>query len=253
MKSHTLVKIIFAILSFFLLISNTYSEDSSFEISVGLLPPQVIKLNKTKPEGLFIEVLTEALENSHIPYKIKISPWKRAVEENASTNQLYYLIRTPARETKYSWITSLYEDPSALYNLKDSPTIRNFDDFKKLKNIGTFAGGAGESLLKYLGFEKQIYYCKDDEQCIKLLIDGTLDGWFSQNLKSKYLMKKLKIEKMFNKEFILFNGQGYLAASLNMSKKDQDIIRNSMEKFKKNSKYRHILKMYGAKPPETHK
>jgi ABC-type amino acid transport substrate-binding protein len=245
---------IFIVFICIIVFTKSYATKTVFELSIGINPPYAISLNNKNIQGLAAEIIIEALKYSNIKYKIsrKDVPWKRAVETSQSSNFLFYLFRTPDREGKYIWINPIFDDQTSVYNLKDTNVISSISNLKNLKLIGTLAGGAGESLLKSFGLERRIYYCKNDEQCIQLLTDGEIDAWISQNIKTKYLLKKLNIEKMFNKEFQIYDGQGWLASSLNMNKEDQREIRNSIKKFMTTPKYLRILKKFGVRVNPHH-
>ena len=252
-KKLTLKIIVAFIFTIFFIHANALTQ-TIFDISIGINPPYTINLDNKNIQGLSVEIITSAFKYSKIKYTIsrKDIPWKRAVESSQASNLLFYLFRTPDREGKYVWINPLFDDQTCVYNIKDRHFINSISDLKNFKLIGTLAGGAGESILKSFGLEKRIYYCKDDDQCIQLLIDGDIDAWVSQKIKTKYHIKKLNVEKMFNKEFQIYEGQGWLAGSLNMNKNDQQEVRNSIKKFMTTPKYLQILKKYGIKPNPHH-
>ncbi|WP_338634839.1 transporter substrate-binding domain-containing protein [Spirobacillus cienkowskii] len=227
------------------------AEASEYHISLGINPPYTIKLDNKNPEGIFLEIIHEALNNSNIKLTIdnKEIPWKRAHENKEENNLLFYLSRTPAREKNYTWIVSLFRDEPVLTNLNDSIVIKKTEDLKQIKKIGAIAGGGGESFLKSNGLVKNFYSCKDETQCYNLLLENKIEAVISPQVKAKFVVKKLKIDHLVKSSKGLSAVEGWLASTLNMSQKNQVELKNAIQKFKKTSRYENILKKYQANRP----
>jgi polar amino acid transport system substrate-binding protein len=221
---------------------------SEYHISLGINPPYTIKLDNKNPEGIFLEIIKEALNNYNIKLTIdnKVIPWKRAHENKEENNLLFYLSRTPAREKKYTWIAPLFRDEPTLTNLNNSIVIKKTDDLKQIKKIGSLAGGGGESYLKSYGLEKNFYPCKDDTQCYSLLLENKIEAVISPKIKAKYMIKKLKIDHLVKSSAGLSPVEGWLASTIHISQKNQVELKNAIQKFKKTNRYSIILKKYGA-------
>ncbi len=224
------------------------AEASEYHISLGINPPYTIKLDNKNPEGIFLEIIHEALNNSNIKLTIdnKEIPWKRAHENKEENNLLFYLSRTPAREKNYTWIVSLFRDEPILVNLNNSIFVKKTDDLKQIKKIGSLAGGGGESFLKSYKLEKNFYPCKDDTQCYSLLLENKIEAIISPKIKAKYMIKKLKIDHLVKRSVELSAMEGWLASTIHMPQKNQVELKNAIQKFKKTNKYSIILKKYGA-------
>ncbi|WP_158997995.1 substrate-binding periplasmic protein [Pigmentibacter ruber] len=234
------------ILFFFLLIKSQISYAKFFEIYIDLNPPYSTSVHTKK--GLFSEIIDEALTAGNIPHHflLKGDRIKNYNIHNENRLLLFYYFRTPERENNYNWIIPLFDDYTCLFNLRTSKEISSINALKGLSRIGTINGGAGESILKSFGLEGQIYYCRDEDSCIDRLRKNEVDAWITQKIKANYFLKKYKIQSELNNYFQIYDSQGWLASSLNLTQTDIDLLRKTLRKFMATSKFLAILKKYDA-------
>ena len=228
--------------------NKTYSNNQKYNIYVTIRPPYIISISEPKPRGLFIEIVEESLNYSNNKHKffLKESLNNRSQDEIKTKHNLFYSFRTPERENKYLWVHPLFYDLTCVYNLKYSKEITSLSHLKNLRTIGTVAAGVGESALKSFSLEGQMYYCSDDETCIKRLKNGEI-AWITQKSEAKYYRNKYKIEKEFNPYFQISDTQGWLASSLNLPPKNQQELNAAVKKFMATPNYLAIIKKYGVK------
>ncbi len=243
-KKLALLTVIITLLNIFFI--NISVAAKTFEIYIDINPPYSSSIiTKT---GLFNEIIDEALNSENIQHKfiLKGDKIKRSIQNSENRFLLFYYFRTPERENRFNWIIPLFDDHTCIFNLRTAKEIKSINTLKGLSRIGTVSGGAGESILKSFGLEGQIYYCPDEDTCIDRLRKNEIDAWITQRIKANYYLKKYKIQEELNHYFQIYDSQGWLASSLNVSLADQEHLRKVIRKFMATPKFTVILKKYDA-------
>ncbi len=239
-----LLTVIITILFIFFI--NNIASAKIFEIYIDINPPYSSSI--ITKSGLFSEIIDEALNSENIQHKfiLKGDKLKRSIQNSENRFLLFYYFRTPERESRFNWIIPLFDDYTCIFNLRTAKEIKSINTLKGLNRIGTISGGAGESILKSFGLEGQIYYCQDEDTCIDRLRKREIDAWITQRIKANYYLKKYKIQEELNHYFQIYDSQGWLASSLNVSPPDQELLRKVIRKFMTTPKFTAILKKYDA-------
>ncbi|WGL59515.1 ABC transporter substrate-binding protein [Pigmentibacter sp. JX0631] len=243
------------ILIFLLIFVNSaFAEEVDIVILTHEFSNQTVALNENKITGIAGDILTNALSQSNISYKIIYLPWKRAqLDTLLNSNKKTFILpltRNEERENNYIWVSKLYELESIFLTLKSEKNIDNFNDAKN-KIIGVLFGSSMEQTLKdtknglYL---ENIETSFNQTAILKKLLDKRIDTWYdvkidivaelknqNQDISSFNFGKKIDIEENF------------LATSKNVPKELIQKIENSFEKFKKTPEYIKILKNYLGK------
>lgn len=111
--------------------------------------------------GVNIDIVKLACEQAKIDCKVKLYPWKRAMELTKSqiNSGLVSTARTPDREDLFTWIGPLVANQSCVFKLKRRTDIQIESQEDLLNNtIGLPWADVYEEILQNLGFQKDINY-----------------------------------------------------------------------------------------------
>lgn len=241
-------QIFFLVTSLFFLANSTkaIAAIKQFEIFIDINPPYSSSIS-TK-SGIFNEIIAEAFTSADIAHRFLLKGEKLTTNSQLSKHryQLFYYIRTPERNNKFHWITPLFRDQTVVINLKSSKEIKSINALKGIERIGTVAERGGESFLKSFSLEGQIYYCQDDESCLQRLRKNEIQAWITQKTKAIYYIKKLNLIEELNQYYEVYDGEIWLASSLNVPLGERTLLRNVLQSFMTTVKYTEILKKYEA-------
>ncbi len=153
------------------------------------------------------------------------------------------LTRTKERESKYKWISKVFDDPVCVFTSKPDLIVKTKDDLKKLKSIGIIRSGSGTELLKEFPLEDSIDL---NNLAIKLnlhKVDAVVSGYSV----TSYNWKMNNFDPSILKcDFIISINQQYIAASLSSDDKFVSDLSKAMEKYKTTKEYKILLKKYGV-------
>nr|BFD32536.1 hypothetical protein GTC16762_21540 [Pigmentibacter ruber] len=243
------------ILIFLLLITNSvFAEDIDIVILTHEFSNQTVAITDNKITGIAGDILSSALNQSNISYKIIYLPWKRAqLDTLLNSNKKTFILpltRNAERENNYIWISKLYELESIFLTLKNEKNIDNFSTAKN-KKIGVLFGSSMEQTLRDTKnglVPEDIETSFNQTAILKKLIDKRIDAWYDVKID---IVAELKNQNQdisnynFGKKIDL--EENYIATSKNVSKELIQKIENSFEKFKKTPEYIKILKNYLGK------
>ena len=203
--------------------------------------------------GVSTEVVEAVMNKAGLDYEMVSYPWARTYKlATERPNSLIFSIsRRPKRETTFKWIGVIVPSRHSVFALKSRIDIKieNIDDLKKY-TIGTTLGDARETYLLENGFKisdlqrvagKTAYV--QNYQKLKL---GRIDLWPMSEAIAYYIVRKSgddpdrQIRKVYLFEEMSKGGY-YIASSLQTSDDIVKTIRETLEKFKKTTKYQQIL------------
>jgi len=176
------------ILSFFLLINNIGAE--KLKIYTEQDPPTNFKDKNGKITGFAVEIVKEIQKRINSKEKIEILPWKRAYLYVTGPDRnniiLFSMTFTEERRGLFKWVGPINEYSWVFFAKSDSNLIiKNLDDAKKVKSIGTYAGDVREQYLKSKGFTNlDILYTANANNLDKLLI-GRIDLWVTSYIEAR--------------------------------------------------------------------
>ena len=132
--------------------------------------------------GPSVEIIREIQKRVGSHDQIEVYPWARAYkmvleDENVV---LFSMTYTEDRHDKFKWIGPLAKKRDILVAKKGSAIeIKNLEDAKNVKRIGTLRDDTKELLLKSLGFTN-LEPVSDEHQNAKKLVLGRIDLWVSK-------------------------------------------------------------------------
>lgn len=163
------------------------------QVYSGVIPPYSY-LEGDKPKGIAVELFQEMAKIVGHSGKIQFLPWKRAVktveDAHAAPALVLPLNRSPEREKRFSWVTPLLKDDTALVTKKGvKPKL---DDPKTARqwNVGVLLGSPLEVELKLNVFEK-VTASTDEDTNAKMLHADRLDAWFVATMVAPFVYRRL--------------------------------------------------------------
>jgi polar amino acid transport system substrate-binding protein len=206
--------------------------------------------------GVSTEVVEAVMNKAGLDYEIISYPWARTYKlATERPNSLIFSIsRRPKRETTFKWIGVIVPSRHSVFALKSRTDIKieNIDDLKKY-TIGTTLDDARETYLLENGFKisdlQRVAGKTANLQNYEKLKLGRIDLWPMSEAIGYYTVRKSgddpdrQIRKVFLFEEMSKGGY-YIASSLQTSDDIVKTIRETLEKFKKTTKYQQILEKW---------
>ena len=224
-----------------LLISNIFASDLQEELDNLVIvaekdyPPITFKNKNGQPDGLAVEVAKKIMKNLNMKQKIHVWPWNRAyILLQKKPNFLVFSVsRTEEREKIFQWVGPIYSMKSSFYAKSDSKIIiKNLDDAKKLKKIGTYLNDFNEQLLKQKGFTN-LEATINNILNIKKLMHNRVDVITATNVTIKDMLKKANYSMKDIKPIYTFRNTGvYFAFSKEVPFEVVDAFRKELEKLR---------------------
>lgn len=202
-----------------------------------------------KPAGLAVEILNAVTAEGGPSFKFDFSqPWARAqaaVHDNPGT-LIIPLTRNKERESKYKWVTRLFDNGAHLVSVGRPAPIQSIDEAKGL-GVGIMRGSIFEDFLGKAGFTQRVVVPKD-ELIAKMLVEGKVDAWAGADLVMHHLFAKIgeNPAKLQQGPQLGEAGQIYIAGDVQFPEADAKAIADGLEKLRHNGKLEAILKRYGA-------
>ncbi|BBH53141.1 substrate-binding periplasmic protein [Fluviispira sanaruensis] len=204
---------------------------------------QTDKLNANEIGGLAGKIVVESLKRVKIDYEMMWLPWKRAQNETLlnSNNATFILplTRNKERESKYNWVSHLYNTDTAFFSLKGQKAINDLKSAKNLK-IGVLNGSSYEITIK----EAQLNYETTtlDETNSKKLILKKIDAWYTSKITG---LMAFKINKV-NLSHIVYgrsidSEKIYLATAKSTPQSLVEKVRKAIEEYKKTDRYKTLI------------
>ena len=206
--------------------------------------------------GVSTEVVEAVMNKAGLDYEMVSYPWARTYKLAAERpNSLIFSIsRRPKRETTFKWIGVIVPSRHSVFALKSRTDIKieTIDDLKQY-TIGTTLGDARETYLLENGSKisdlQRVAGKTANLQNYQKLKLGRIDLWPMSEAIGYYIVRKSgddpdrQIRKVFLFEEMSKGGY-YIASSLQTSDDIVKTIRETLEKFKKTTKYQQILEKW---------
>ncbi|GAA5130947.1 substrate-binding periplasmic protein [Thalassotalea piscium] len=201
-------------------------------------------------KGPSAEILQLLLEEAELEGEIEFMPWSR-VYKTALTRPntlIMTIIRTPARENKFQWITKVSDTVysftskiASVYDYADTLTIA------KKRVTAVVRGSSGYNYLIRKGFseEENLYLVGSVETAIKLLNNNKIDFVFDTPAVfiNYYAQKGLNSDDFVKHHFIQETRKsGYIALSNNSDINLLEKLRKSQKIIEKKAEYKQLIK-----------
>ncbi len=163
--------------------------------------------------GRAADKVHEILRRSHIPYRMELTSWNRAIElaRTADNTCVFSAARTTLRESQFSWIGPIARGDWAIVGNSDLVGKVSKLDQIKTAQVGIYVGDAAGEYMAEHGIHTVASY--DDEITIKNLLVGRLDFWASESEEAKALINKDKLNNKLAVLFIFASSDFYLACN----------------------------------------
>ena len=212
-----------------------------------------------KAQGVNVD-LAKALKPL-LPFSSSLEhmPWARAVQETLDNPDLVLLslLRTPNREDKFEWISSVNHMQASLVRLKQEKAalVNSLDDAKRFR-VGSIRGYGSASFLQQEGFEenKNLALVAEPALLWKLLYMGRIDFALANFETGKYEISDAGFDPNdATSEYVIeeLGADLFIATGLKTEKDKVKSLKNALSILKANGEYARILKKWGLEPIES--
>lgn len=141
--------------------------------------------------GAGFDFVSDLFNTAGVPFVSEGQPIQRILESLDRGNTVaIYLVRTPAREDKYTWIAGLVEDDGfAFMTPPGRPRVDDFETARSLKMVGAIISPAVKGMLTSNGVTA-LDETPAEAQNLKKLLAGRFDAWFTTNTVARYMVKE---------------------------------------------------------------
>ncbi|WP_088328372.1 transporter substrate-binding domain-containing protein [Lacimicrobium sp. SS2-24] len=198
--------------------------DPTFRVVTENHPP-VQYLHENNIVGPATEVVRDLLKRSGIDADIEMMPWARAYHfaQTEANVLIFSMFRTPQRENKFHWITTVSEHQVAVLSLSDRDDLQ-FTELSDAKPylFAVIRGAYSLEYLKSAGFseEENLFVAATMNEQVNLLLKRKVDLLFTDPATVAYRLKELGLPPTRIRTVLALPelSQGlYLAASLQTS------------------------------------
>jgi len=206
-------------------------------------PPISFKNKNGRADGLASEVAYIIMKKLNMKQQIKIWPWARDYKLlKKGPNYLVFSVgRTEERNNLFQWVGPIYSMKTGFYTKRDSNIkIKNLDDAKRLKKIGTYFESFDEQFLKQEHF-LNLESTSNNILNIKKLMMNRFDVITATNVTIKALIEKAEYKMDDIKNVYNFLSVGvYFAFSKDVPFEVVDAWEKEFIKIEKSGKLRQI-------------
>jgi polar amino acid transport system substrate-binding protein len=205
--------------------------------------PPINYTKNGKLRGFAAEIVEEIQKRIGNTDQIKVVPWPLAYKETQEkpNTALFSMIRKPAREKKFKWVGPLVKYYWSFYARKGSGIkIRNLEDAKKVRWVGTVKDYSSEKYLKDKGF-KNLMCSTSPVICARNLKDGWIDLLLMADPAMPYVAIQAGIEPgNFEKVYRGNELVCYIAFSLKTPDKIIKTWQKALDSMKEDGTYQRI-------------
>jgi polar amino acid transport system substrate-binding protein len=201
-----------------------------------------------KVVGIATEIVEAVLSDLKNDSEIVMYPWARAYSMALTESNvlIFGMDRTPEREGLFKWVGLISSSKTVFFSLSGRKDLKlnHLDDAKKYL-IGVIRKDSREQYLSSQGFV-QLDNVTSDKQNLRMLMNGRIDLWITDELHGYYEIKKhgYKVEDFTAHMPLIFPEGIYLAFSKNTSDELVEIFRESLKNIKDSGVYDNIVAKY---------
>ena len=213
--------------------------------------PPFSYVDEQGPNGYCHALMLELSTRLKWQTPIEFSPWGRAERELINNSQMLLasMMRTAPRESRFLWVTKLYEQPVFIYRLKKPSTV-TINSLSELQPfiIGTQLGSASAQLLQASGIpEKNIDPVSSFQQNLHKARMGRIDFFTMPPAVLRHMIgSKRLVEHEFEHVITLIEPRSfYLVANRDFSPKLAEQIRSTMYSMERDGSLIKLKQDYG--------
>ncbi|WP_416307940.1 substrate-binding periplasmic protein [Neptunicella sp. SCSIO 80796] len=169
-----------AILLWLFVVGPTYAESPPWQILASPEKPFTFINHKEQIDGFAIELVNDIQQKLDTQYPVYNYPWARLFKLLSDQKNVVALTvaRTPEREDKFHWITSIARSIHGLYALqKNNVRVSDLEAVKQIGSIGVLRGDIRETVLRHAGVTDIVAYNSWD-QVVGALLKGRVKAIF---------------------------------------------------------------------------
>ena len=195
-----------------------------------------------------IELIRELrMSLGHKTFPLEVMPFKRALEtvKSYDNKALFNVLRRPDREPYFSWVGPLHKGKVRFYQAANSQLkIESLEDAKKVDKICVLNRNSHDKFLTKRGFTN-VHRNSSYEACFRMVMSGraTLTPITETGLPEIFKTIGVSVEKV-KPSAVLFESDGYLVLSKNISKSTVSKLQNALDMVKSNGVYQELWEKY---------
>jgi len=148
------------------------------QLIAAVRPPYVMEKDGTV-RGPAIELLQALAREAGINTVVRLMPFQRALLALEQGNTLYpALLRTPQRETRFTWIGEVYVDRAVFFTRSSTGSVGTLAAVRALPHISVMRDSELQGMLQSFGLEN-FETANSEIDNARLLQAGRIDGWFA--------------------------------------------------------------------------
>lgn len=226
----------------------------NIKLVVHEFPPfSYTDLKSGEIQGMLVEKVQEILKRAGDSYSIGIVPnisstsLARALQAAALNENTcsFGVHRTPERENLYRWIGPLATDAWVLYGRKNTPrTLKSLEDAKPYV-IGSFKSAASGIKLAELGYKLE--FANNDEDNLRLLVNGRIDYWNSSELHGLAVAQQQGHANDISRALRYKDIELYMVCNLNMDKQKIIVFNKFNKEIDSDGSMEKLFNKYGVR------
>jgi polar amino acid transport system substrate-binding protein len=233
------------VLSFGMIFSHgVWAQSPALKVYMSEYPPFCFTKDG-KATGFAAEIVSEMMKRIGVSYNIRSLPWKRAYQylSEKPNVMLFTVTRTEAREALFKWVGPITTSSLVFFAKNDSDiTIRNLEDAKKLKRIGTVQDYSAEKYLLKEGFTNLDAVSGSEKGNPFKLMYGRIDLWATVDMVGIYNARLQGIDpKNMKIVYTILEQPKYIAFSRQVDDLTVQRWQTALDEIKKDGTYKNIL------------
>ncbi|HXA47701.1 MAG TPA: transporter substrate-binding domain-containing protein [Burkholderiaceae bacterium] len=229
----------------FLLGMSTTPHAEEIRVLAGNIAPFAYKEN-TKIVGASVELVQEMARRQGKQVTIELVPFARAyqVGKISPKTLILQIARTSARESQFSWIAPLYQEPFMVFVRPDGVVDPDIMAHGAPGAVGVLHNGLGEELARELGITP-LDPASDELTNARKLMAGHISAWLASQNTAAVAMRQAGFDprKLLHGK-VLHSYPFYLAAAPGYSTQNATLWVQALEQMKADGTFQKILDKY---------
>lgn len=215
-------------------------------------PPQLQIVGAARPPyvterggvggGPAVELLQVLARAAGVEPTVRILPFQRAVLALEQGNTLYpALLRTPQRESRFTWIGEVYADRAVFFTRKEARPVGNLAAARELPRVSVMRGSELQGMLQSFGLEN-FETTNSEIDNARLLQAGRIDGWFALRAVGRATWAELRFDPAELQASEAFATLPFwIAGSANLPAETVAALRANYRAMRADGRYRRII------------
>lgn len=150
----------------------------TLEFVAPVRPPYIVDKDGVGT-GPAIELAQRLAASMGVTPRVQLLPFRRALQQLDNGGTVYAaLLRTPAREERYTWIGEVYADSIVFISLKPQAPVKDFAAARHQAAVGLLSGSILQNMLDANGVQNIDFASTENDNARKLRA-GRIPVWFA--------------------------------------------------------------------------